>query len=354
MVWTSRASAPSPIPPACGFLAMPASRPCSVGASIIFSTIRVRTGAHTPSPNAGFFGPSKRGEPSHVDDEVMWRADGTSFPAEYWAYPVRREGKVMGTVVTFPDITERKQAEEEMRKAKEAAEAANQAKSQFLANMSHEIRTPMNGVIGMAGLLLDTELTPEQQQYAEIVRTSGEALLAVINDILDFSKIEARKLTLEVTDFDLHTRAGECRRRAGAQGVRKGAGTNLRAGAGNSLAAAGRSRPAPPGACELARECREVHAQGRSRHSGCDSKRRTNARPPCVSPSAIRALASGRTAPPPSSSPFVQGDGSSTRRYGGTGLGSGHLQATGRDDGWPNRGRKRRRQGIDVLVYGRL
>jgi CheY-like chemotaxis protein/signal transduction histidine kinase/HPt (histidine-containing phosphotransfer) domain-containing protein len=103
------------------------------------------------------------------------------------------------------EIVERKRAEEALQEAKNAAEAASEAKSEFLARMSHEIRTPIHGIIGMTELTLDTELTQEQRQYMNVLKSSTESLMAIIDDILDFSKIEAGRLELEETDFDLRT-----------------------------------------------------------------------------------------------------------------------------------------------------
>ena len=134
---------------------------------------------------------------AQVHEYRLQKKDGGTFPVIAYLTPIVRNGKTVGLRGIFLDISERKRTEEELKSAMEAAQAAARAKSDFLANMSHEIRTPMNAVIGMTSLLSETELSKDQKDYLETIKTSGHDLLAIINDILDFSKIERGMIELE-------------------------------------------------------------------------------------------------------------------------------------------------------------
>jgi PAS domain S-box-containing protein len=154
------------------------------------------------------------GKLGYREDEVFWHRDGTSFAVEYIVTPILEDNQVTGAVLTFRDITQRKQAEMALQEAKEAAEqakvaaeAANLAKSQFLANMSHELRTPLNAIIGYSEILMEETEGNEQQEevIADLlkVHSAGKHLLGLINDVLDLSKIEAGKMELHLETFNL-------------------------------------------------------------------------------------------------------------------------------------------------------
>ncbi len=175
---------------------------------------------------------AQQGQP-HVTNEIQWdplfaetewaRLPDMADIVSFIGYPLICEERVVGVMATFsrqpfastvlaefPEIANlmaqgivRRRAEKTLHEAKEAAEAGSRAKSEFLANMSHELRTPMNGVLGLTGLLLETQLSPDQKDLAETVKTSAESLLTILNDILDFSKIEAGKLELDPFPFSL-------------------------------------------------------------------------------------------------------------------------------------------------------
>lgn len=149
-------------------------------------------------------------KPFSMIENTNVRKDGIKVLLETSGVPILdHSGNLIGYRGIDRDITDRKRMECELRVAKEEAEEASRLKSEFLANMSHEIRTPMNGVIGMTELLLDTELSREQQEYVTAVKFSAESLMTVINDILDYSKIEAKKLDIEEVQFTLRDSIGD-------------------------------------------------------------------------------------------------------------------------------------------------
>ncbi|MDD4645580.1 MAG: response regulator [Bacteroidales bacterium] len=158
-------------------------------------------------------------------EKELWMplTDGSKVLLDYRINPlINLNGELTGMIGIARDTTERHSDKLALQQAKDDADAANMAKSMFLANMSHEIRTPMNGIIGMTDILMETDLSPEQVDFLQIIKLSGDNLLSIINDILDFSKIEAGKITLEKIDFDLSEKINETIKLLNYQAQKKG------------------------------------------------------------------------------------------------------------------------------------
>ena len=270
------------------------------------------------APSARSTGRSPRAIACRVDTETFRRADGTTFAVEYTSSPIWEDGAVRGAVVTFADITERRRAEQELLRAKQAAEAASVAKSQFLANMSHELRTPMNAILGFAEMLQEQafgELNPRQAKYVGNVLTGGRHLLQLINDILDLSKVEAGHMALEYQILD----ASEVLQ--GAHNIAKALASKKRVALSFQIEAACRRwRRTAPASSRSSTTCSPTPSSSR-RRAARSAWRRATGGTSWRSPWRTRASAWRRKNLSRIFQEFEQVDSSYARKQQGTGLG---------------------------------